>query len=149
MPNIEELLRQAMEEGKFDNLPGKGKPLRLDENNPHVNSDWELAYHIIKEAGYTLPWIETLHEIENDLDIARHELLRAWNWRNKSLSADFPKIYVNAEWEGALEVFQDKLDQLNKRIRDYNLEVPNARFQRPVLYFEQEVEKIKSMQIGV
>jgi len=148
MPNIEELLRQAMEEGKFDNLPGKGKPLRLDENNPHVNSDWELAYHIIKEAGYTLPWIETLHEIENDLDIARQELLRAWNWRNKSLSADFPKVYVNAEWDGALEVFQDKLDQLNKRIRDYNLEVPNARFQRPVLYFEQEVEKIKSMQIG-
>jgi DnaJ homolog subfamily C member 28 len=142
MPNIEELLRQALKEGKFDNLPGKGKPLHLDESNPHVDSSYELAYHIIKEAGYTLPWIETLHEIENDLDIARHELLRAWNWRNKSLSADFPKIYVNAEWEGALEVFQDKLDQLNKRIRDYNLEVPNLRFQRPILNFEQELKKI-------
>jgi DnaJ family protein C protein 28 len=142
MPNIEELLRKAIEEGKFDNLPGKGKPLHLDENNPHADSDYALAYHIIKEAWYTLPWIETLHEIENDLDIARQELLCAWKWRNVSISADLPKIYVNAEWEGALEVFQDKLDQLNKRIRDYNLEVPNLRFQRPILDFEQELKKI-------
>ena len=67
MPNIEELLLNALEEGKFDNLPGKGKPLHLEESNPHA-LDWELAYHVIKESGYTLPWIETLHEIEKDLD---------------------------------------------------------------------------------
>ena len=30
----------------------------------------------------------------------------------------------------------------NKRIRDYNLQVPNARFQRPILSFEREVGKI-------
>ncbi|OGN89180.1 MAG: hypothetical protein A2Y88_04075 [Chloroflexi bacterium RBG_13_48_10] len=142
MPNIEALLRKAMEEGKFDNLPGKGKPLHLDENNPYTESDWELAYHILKEGGYTLPWIETLHEIENDLDDARQELLRAWNWRKAPLSADLPVIYVNAEWEGALEVFQDKLTGLNQRIRDYNLEVPNACFQRPSLNYEQEVKKM-------
>jgi DnaJ family protein C protein 28 len=145
MPNIEELLRKAMEEGKFDNLPGKGKPLRLDENNPYADSDWDLAYHIIKESGYTLPWIETLHEIENDLDNARQELLLAWKWQQTCISNDFPKKYVNAEWEGALEVFEDKLTYLNQRIRDYNLEVPNDHFQRPILNFEQEVEKIKTI----
>jgi DnaJ family protein C protein 28 len=145
MPNIEELLHKAMEEGKFDNLLGKGKPLRLDENNPYADSDWELAYHIIKESGYTLPWIETLHEIENDLDNARQELLLAWKWRQTCISNDFPKIYVNAEWEGALEVFQEKLEGLNQRIRDYNLKAPNDRFQRPILNFEQEVEKVKTI----
>jgi DnaJ family protein C protein 28 len=145
MPNIEELMRKAMEEGKFDNLPGKGKPLRLDENNPYADSDWDLAYHIIKESGYTLPWIETLHEIENDLHAARRELQRGWKWRQTCISNDFPKIYVNAEWEGALEVFEDKLTDLNQRIRDYNLEVPNDRFQRPILNFEQEVEKVKTI----
>jgi hypothetical protein len=34
MPNIEELTQRAIQEGKFSDLPGKGKPLRLDEN-PH------------------------------------------------------------------------------------------------------------------
>lgn len=144
MPNIEELLRKAMEEGKFDNLPGKGKPLHLDEDNPHAESDWELAYHMLKEGGYTLPWIETLHEIENDLDSALNELIRAWKWRVIYLSASVPEEKISAEWEGALKIFKDKLDVINQRIRDYNLQVPNARFQRPVLNYEDELGKITS-----
>ena len=142
MPNIEEIIRKAMEEGKFEGLPSKGKPLDLGEGNPHSDPSQELAYHILKEAGYTLPWIETLHEIEAELDSARSELLLAWRWREKSISADFPMIGINAEWEAALEVFETKLAVLNKRIRDYNLEVPNARFQRPVLNYEGEVAQI-------
>jgi len=143
MPNVEEQLRKAMEEGKFDNLPGKGKPLRIEEN-PNADSDWELAYHIIKEAGYTLPWIDTLHEIENDIDAACKELLRARKWRLIYLSASVPDEKASAEWVPALEVFKDKLPALNQRIRDYNLEVPNARFQRPLLNFELELENITS-----
>ena len=143
MPNVEEQLRKAMEEGKFDNLPGKGKPLRIEEN-PNADSDWELAYHIIKEAGYTLPWIDTLHEIENDIEAACKELLRAWKWQIIYLSADVPDEKASAEWVRALEAFKNKLPALNQRIRDYNLEVPNARFQRPILNYEQELEKITS-----
>ena len=142
MPNIEEIIRKAMEEGKFEGLPGKGKPLDLGEGNPHSDPSQELAYHILKEAGYTLPWIETLHEIEAELNSARSKLRVAWQWREKSISADFPMIVVNAEWEAALEVFKTKLAALNKRIRDYNLEVPGPRFQRPVLNYEAEVAQI-------
>ena len=142
MPNIEEHLRKAIEEGKFDNLPGKGKPLHLDDINPHGDAGWELAYHILKESGYTLPWIETLHEIENDIDAARKELRRAWKWRMIYLSADVPENKASAEWERSQSAFKDKLVSLNKHIRDYNLQVPNARFQRPVLDFERELEKI-------
>jgi DnaJ family protein C protein 28 len=144
MPNIEELLRKAIEEGKFDNLSGKGKPLHLDETNPHADADWELAYHILKESGYTLPWIETLHEIENDIDAALKELRRAWKWRMIYLSADVPDDKASAEWERSQSAFKDKLVSLNKRIRDYNLQVPNPRFQRPVLDFDQEIKNITS-----
>jgi len=143
MPNVEEHLRKAIEEGKFDNLPGKGKPLRIEEN-PNADSDWELAYHITKEAGYTLPWIETLHEIERDIDAACQELLRAWKWRILYLSADVPDEKASAEWVRTLEAFKDKLPALNQRIRDYNLQVPNTRFQRPTLNLEQEIENIIS-----
>jgi DnaJ family protein C protein 28 len=142
MPNVEEHLCKAMEEGKFDDLPGKGKPLHLDENNPHTDSDWELAYHILKEAGYTLPWIETLHDIENDIDIARRDLQRAWKWRVIYLSASVPEDKASVEWERAVEAFKDKLTALNQRIRDYNLQVPAIRFQRPGLNYEHELQKI-------
>jgi DnaJ family protein C protein 28 len=145
MPNIEELLRKAMAEGKFDNLPGKGKPLHLDESNPHADPAWEIAYRMIKESSYSLPWIETIRQIEGEIDAARQDLQCACNWRQAALSASQPDTYIAAEWERAIEGFKDKLAILNKRIRDYNLEVPNARFQRPILSFEREVEKIKNL----
>jgi DnaJ homolog subfamily C member 28 len=142
MPNIEEHLRKAIDEGKFDNLPGKGKPIRLDETNPHADPEWELAYHMLKEAGYTLPWIETIREIEADIASARQDLQRAWDWQQAALSEHRPAVFIQAEWERALAAFKDKLSGLNKRIRDYNLQVPNARFQRPTLSLEGEVGKI-------
>jgi DnaJ family protein C protein 28 len=145
MPNIEELLRLAKAEGKFDNLPGKGKPLQLDKENPHADPAWELAYKILKGAGYSLPWIETIREIEAEIESTRMELKLAWQWylaaRDESRSAS----YAAAEWQQAQLTFKEKINVLNQRIRNYNLDVPNARFQRPVLIYEQEVHKIKAL----
>ena len=146
MPNVEEQLRKAIEEGKFDNLPGKGKPLHIKEN-PNADPDWELAYHLIKESGFTLPWIMTIREIERDIEKARTDLQRAWKWRIIYLSCDVPDEKASAEWDRALAAFKDKLPSLNQRIRAYNLEVPNARFQRPILNYELEIEKITSLSI--
>jgi DnaJ homolog subfamily C member 28 len=140
MPNIEEQLRKAIEEGKFDNLPGKGKPLHLDDANPYADADWELAYHILKESGFTLPWIETLHEIENDIEAARKELQVAWEWFGSSSSQSQPGSDPYPDWERSQSAFKDKLVALNQRIRNYNLQVPNPRFHRPVLNFEREIE---------
>ena len=56
--NIDEQIRQAMQRGDFDDLPGKGKPLDLSEN-PYEDPGWRMTYRIFKENGYTLPWIET------------------------------------------------------------------------------------------
>ncbi len=145
MPNIEDLMRKAMADGKFDNLPGKGKPLHLDESNPHADPEWELAYRMLKESGYSLPWIETIREIEKDIDVALKELQRAWKWRIIYLSAEVPEEKASEEWERSQKAFKDKLTALNKRIRDYNLQVPNVRFQRPALNFEREIEKITSI----
>jgi DnaJ homolog subfamily C member 28 len=141
MPNIEEHIRRAMEEGKFDDLPGKGKPLRLDEN-PHEDPEWRLAYRMLRESGFSLPWIETIREIEAEVEKARSGLGNAWAWRQAAISENQPYGFVQGEWERALEVFREQVVRLNKRIRDYNLEVPVERFQRPLLRFEREVEAV-------
>lgn len=46
----EERIRQAQEEGEFDNLPGKGKPLPPDDDES-VPEDLRLAYKILKNAN--------------------------------------------------------------------------------------------------
>ena len=142
MPNIEELLRKAMEEGKFDNLPGKGKPIHMDDANPHADPDWDLAFGILKDAGYSLPWIETLRDIETDIESARKDLSLAWDVCRDSYAQTQPRNYWSESWERSQQAFRDKLTAINKRIRDYNLEVPNPRFQRPVLNFEAEIRKV-------
>ena len=42
MPDIEEEISRAMREGKFSNLAGKGKPLRL-EDDQFADPEWRLA----------------------------------------------------------------------------------------------------------
>jgi DnaJ family protein C protein 28 len=142
MPNIEEHIRRAMEDGKFDDLPGKGKPIKL-EDDPHADPAWALAFRMLKEAGYSLPWIETLKEIEADIEAARAGLRQAWEWRRQAQSEGQPVQFIHLEWERAFMRFQDRVAALNKRIRDVNLEVPNARFQRPMLDVAREVSRVE------
>ena len=60
---IENKIREAIERGEFDNLPGKGKPLDLTEyfNTP---GDLRLGYAMLKSAGHVPVEVELRREIE-------------------------------------------------------------------------------------
>jgi hypothetical protein len=47
---VEERIRAAQAEGAFDNLPGKGKPLNLDDDSG-VPEDLRLAFKVWKNAN--------------------------------------------------------------------------------------------------
>jgi DnaJ family protein C protein 28 len=122
----EEKIRAAMDAGAFDQLPGRGKPLQLNDN-PYEPPEWRLAFHLLRTHGFTLPWIEIRREIEADLQAARTELTLAVN---------------QPTWEEAQAHFRARLTILNKRIFNYNLHVPLERFQLPLLNIEAEIERI-------
>jgi DnaJ family protein C protein 28 len=141
MSNIEDHIDKAIREGKFDNLPGKGKPLNLDEN-PFGDPEWRMAHHILQSSGFTLPWIESRQEIETALENARRELSRSWEWRSRAAFDGRPPAQVDKEWSRALEHFREQVNGINKKIFSYNLEVPSSQFQRLPVNFEHEVEFI-------
>ncbi|MGB9822842.1 MULTISPECIES: DnaJ family domain-containing protein [Thermodesulfovibrio] len=58
----EEKIREAMQQGIFDNLPNKGKPLELEDFS-WVPEDLRLAYKILKNAGCIPPEMEIRKEI--------------------------------------------------------------------------------------
>ncbi|HEX8969054.1 MAG TPA: DnaJ family domain-containing protein [Chloroflexota bacterium] len=58
---VDRQIREAQERGDFDNLPGRGKPL---PTGGWQGGDWALAYHVLKQAGETLPWIALGRDIE-------------------------------------------------------------------------------------
>jgi DnaJ family protein C protein 28 len=143
MNDIEDPIDKAMQDGKFDDLPGKGKPLNLDEN-PFADPDWELAHHVLKSGGFTLPWIETRQQIEHDLEKARADLRQAWEWRQSASPQKMTLAQVEQQWQQYLSAFREKVITLNKQIRDYNLEAPAERFHLLVLNTEKEIAAIIS-----
>ena len=138
--NIDEQIRQAMQRGEFDNLPGKGKPLDLNQN-PHEDPGWRMTYRILKDNGYTLPWIETRRAIEADFENDIRSLQRSWDYHLQA-SGSRKLVFAEKEWQQTLQKFRDAVVKLNLRIRNYNLEVPSNQFQRRLINAETEIEKI-------
>jgi hypothetical protein len=59
---IEEQLKNAVAEGKFDNLEGAGKPLNLDEYFA-APEDIRLGYTLLKNNDFVPQEVELLKEI--------------------------------------------------------------------------------------
>jgi len=59
---VEAIIKDAMERGEFDNLPGQGKPTDLTEYF-ETPEEVRLAHSILKNAGMTSREVELLKEI--------------------------------------------------------------------------------------
>jgi hypothetical protein len=60
---VEEMIQEAIARGKFDNLPGAGKPLDMDAYFALPEED-RLAYTALKNAGYVPDEVGVLREIK-------------------------------------------------------------------------------------
>lgn len=58
---IEAKIAEAQRAGAFDNLPGRGKPLDLDDDRL-IPEDLRMAYRILRNAGFVPAEIEARKE---------------------------------------------------------------------------------------
>lgn len=58
----ERRIREAMEDGSLENLPGAGQPLQLDDD-AHVPRELRVAYRILKNSGFLPPEVEIRRQI--------------------------------------------------------------------------------------
>ncbi|MFC1494703.1 DnaJ family domain-containing protein [Thermodesulfobacteriota bacterium] len=59
---IEKKIKEAQEKGEFDDLPGKGEPLKLEDES-RIPDDLRLSYKILKNANCLPPELELRKEI--------------------------------------------------------------------------------------
>ena len=59
---VEAMIKEAMERGEFDNLPGQGKPIDLTEYF-EMPEEVRLAHSMLKNAGMTPREVDLLKEI--------------------------------------------------------------------------------------
>ena len=133
----EKMLREAIENGEFDDLPGKGQPLDLKEN-PFEDPDLRVVHRLLRNAGFAPAWIEERKALEGEFELARTKLSRAWALFGKGESASEP------EWERSVREFREKVAELNQRTRIYNLKAPAAVFHRMHIDADRVIEKVMS-----
>jgi hypothetical protein len=67
----EERILEAQRAGAFENLPGKGRPLELEDLS-WVPEDLRIGYHILKNAHVLPPEAELLKQIHTLEDLLRY-----------------------------------------------------------------------------
>jgi hypothetical protein len=106
---IEERIRAAQMKGKFDNLPGAGKPI-LYENDGHIPEELRLAHKILKNADCLPPEIELKKEIVKTEDLLagmtdtaeKYQVMKKLNFlimklnamRSSSVAFEVPQKYL-------------------------------------------------------
>lgn len=59
----EQRIREALEAGEFDALPGVGRPLELDDNSL-VPEELRAAYRLLKNSGFLPPELALRKQIQ-------------------------------------------------------------------------------------
>lgn len=143
---IEEQIREAQERGDFDNLPGTGKPLNLDDNS--FAGDRALGYSLLKSNGYAPREVELSKEIRTTAERASVRLAKVrhqWQTLHTRRVPPFPseKRAFNISLEKALGEYERTLRDLNRKILTLNLSAPVA-MHLPMFEVEKRIEEFRS-----
>jgi Domain of unknown function (DUF1992) len=115
----EDKIRKAMEDGEFDNLPGKGKPLQLEDLS-HIPEELRVAYKVMKNANMV-----------NDIDTLQKELMTIEDLIDSCTSNEDSKRYRKEK-----RVIQMRLDALLKKRKSLDTKAS-------AYYKERMLERLK------
>ena len=93
----ERKIEEAIEEGAFDNLPGKGKPLVLDDD-PSTPLHLKLANKVLRNANVLPDWVQLNVEIREGVQ----ECSRLWERTAGEYSKRLAKLHAAADRAGDL-----------------------------------------------
>ena len=65
---VEKRIKEAQERGDFDDLPGHGEPINIEDDS-HIPEDMRLAYKILKNADCIPPELQLRKEIRRMEDM--------------------------------------------------------------------------------
>lgn len=126
---IERQIREAMEEGKFADLPHRGEPLPSDDN-PYAG-EWGLAYHVLRNEGIAPPWIEADKEVRGLVE--RRDAILA-----RAAEGDAPSPFARRRDRAALE---ELVTRINVAIAQVNAGAPTDRQHRRPLALAAELAR--------
>lgn len=134
-PLIDRIIRESMERGEFNDLAGSGQPIDLSEN-PYEAPELRTVHRLLRNAGFAPAWIEERKDIDAEFQ-REYSILR----RGHELYCA-NRNQVNREWLRLTREFRKRVDELNQRIRHYNLKAPGVAFHRAIIDADQLIEDL-------
>ncbi|KAH9604851.1 hypothetical protein KSS87_005733 [Heliosperma pusillum] len=129
---VEQRIWKSMEEGNFENLPGKGKPLDLS-SNPHADPAEDTLYRILSKNGCAPEWVELNKQIRTEAAEWRSALQRAWAYKMNG---------NDVKWTECADALKSQMNSINNKVFRYNLVVPFGR-QMVGIKWERELDRLK------
>jgi len=128
---VEQKIREAIARGEFDDLPGQGKPVRIEEY-PFTPPEWRLAFKILADAGFAPDWIELDKEIRERIERWRSLAKQFAQERDEGLDSPWASERREARilWEHRRTWLLKEAEEINERIELFNLKVPIKWLQR-------------------
>ncbi|CAM6087137.1 unnamed protein product [Calypogeia fissa] len=132
----EQRIVRSMMNGDFENLPGKGRPLKF-ECNPHADPAEDMAYRILAKNGFAPEWVELNKDIRIMIQRWRASLAIAYQRKLKASGGQEDTEAISQAWKALLGEFEVELGEINRKVLKYNLLVP---FGRQVMSYKLEKE---------
>jgi len=130
----ESQILEAIEDGKFDNLPGKGKPI-VFEDDLSIPLDVRLANKVLKNAGIVPDWVQFRKDILEErmavtaafARLTKENLQRIGRLRSFGLDSSHPHIAAYAQWHRkSREIYLSMLKSVNTSILKFCISAPRA-----------------------
>uniref|UniRef100_F6V209 DnaJ heat shock protein family (Hsp40) member C28 n=1 Tax=Monodelphis domestica TaxID=13616 RepID=F6V209_MONDO len=135
---VEDLIQESMAKGDFDNLSGKGKPLKKFSGCSYIDPMTHNLNRILIENGYQPEWILMQKEIKDTIKQLREDILISRNKLGHPMTSSELK-----QWTQICEKFQENIKKLNKRINYFNLIVPILNRQKVHFDAEKEIARVQ------
>ena len=115
---VEKRIREAQQNGEFDNLPGRGEPMNLEDDS-HIPEELRLTYKILKNANCLPPELQLRKEIRQMEDMLdripdekeKYRQMKKINYKIMQLNMMGKNSPLLAEREIYYEKLVDKLGQ--------------------------------------
>jgi hypothetical protein len=130
----ERKIKDAMDAGEFDNLPGRGQPLDLD-TNPFETVEQRVAHRVLRNAGALPEWMQYEKDIERErLAVMAHRErgLRAVRFSRNGASRERAAARLREEQK-------ERMDLVNTLVLKYTFVTPTT-LQRPFTTFNLKRE---------
>lgn len=146
---IDRALQKASEEGQLTNLPGEGKPLKLDEDS-HTPEDLKLAYRMLKEQGFAPDWIMQGQELDEQRARLLANIERGAKAYRGAL-ADAERLPAQREervrrandtWALAKQTFHQAANKFNQQVMSYNLKLPQGITHKSLINVDREMARL-------